>query len=272
MAWKNAEKVKEKTGEVVEETAEKVKQKGVEGKKKFSRIGKRGKEVILDTIEHIFWPKSVDSLMGVIQIMGFAMAFGISMWVTFEMSHILAGMLPRHQFGMVKSKIYPLYFKAMVGSIGLALLGHLTRQRGNLFKNKAEMLQGFNLMVSLLSVLVNLRFLEPRATKVMFERMKMEKEEGRGIDSLSAPTTARVTAVREVTDAPAADPTPTATTTTNATLPEPQPVKDETESKVSKLDHRLRQLNSLSSLLNIATLMGLTWHLMYLGDRLALNS
>jgi len=159
------ENVKGKTGEVVEETVDKIEQKGTEGKKKFSRI--------VETIRDVFWQKSVGSLMGVIQILGFAMAYGMSVWVTFIMSHALVGMLPRQQFGILQSKLYPLYFKAMVGSIGLAFLGHLIRQRGRLLKNKAEMLQGTNLMGSLLLVLANLRFLEPRATKVTYSLLML---------------------------------------------------------------------------------------------------
>ena len=55
-----------------------------------------------------------------------------------------------------------------MGSIGLAFVGHLVSQRGRLLKNKAEMLHGVNLMGPLLLVLANLRFLEPRATKVTY--------------------------------------------------------------------------------------------------------
>lgn len=259
------ENVKGKTEKVLEETVDKIEQKNMEGKKKFSHI--------VETIRNAFWPKSVGSLMGVIQMLGFAMAYGISVWVTFIMSHVLGGMLPRQQFGIVQSKLYPLYFKAMVGSIGLAFLGHLARQRVRLFRNKAEMLQGVNLMGSLLLVLTNLRFLEPRATKVIFEKMKMEKEEGRGTDDVSTTTTAEV---MDTLTTDEAEPTPSNTTSTTttaakATLHPPQPEKDEAKSKISKLDHRLKQLNSYSSSLNFATLMGLTWHLMYLGEHLAVN-
>ncbi|GAB2239321.1 hypothetical protein Droror1_Dr00025234 [Drosera rotundifolia] len=48
-----------------------------------------------------------------IQLFRMAMGYGISVWVTFVMSHVLAGVLPRQQFAIVQSKLYPVYFKAM---------------------------------------------------------------------------------------------------------------------------------------------------------------
>ncbi|KAJ8436950.1 hypothetical protein Cgig2_017375 [Carnegiea gigantea] len=258
-----AEKVKSKTGEVVEETTEKIKETGRKGKKELSDISKRGKEVMVDAFGYVFGSGSTSSLMGVLQMLGFAMAYGISVWVTFIMSHVLAGVLPRQQFGMVQSKIYPVYFKAMVGSIGLALIGHLMAHKGKLFKSKADMLQAYNLLGSLLLVLANLQILEPRASKVMFERMKLEKEEGRGAHgSTPAPTRVIDTVLTD-----SAGRVQTASTTTSPTPPRPE--QDEAKSKLAKLDDRLKKLNSYSSLLNIGTLMGLTWHLVYLSQRLA---
>ena len=168
VAREAAEKVKSKTGEVVEETTEKIKETGRKGKKELSDISKRGKEVVVDAFGYVVGSNLMSSVMGLLQMLGFAMAYGISVWVTFIMSHLLAEALPRQQFGMVQSKIYPVYFKAMVGSIGLALLAHLMGHKGKPFKNKADMLQGYNLLGSLLLVLANLQILEPRATKVGF--------------------------------------------------------------------------------------------------------
>ncbi|GAB2220861.1 hypothetical protein Drorol1_Dr00008542 [Drosera rotundifolia] len=48
-----------------------------------------------------------------IQLFGMAVGYGISVWVTFVMSHVLARVLPRQQFAIVQSKLYPVYFKAM---------------------------------------------------------------------------------------------------------------------------------------------------------------
>ncbi|XP_057532617.1 uncharacterized protein LOC130810532 [Amaranthus tricolor] len=277
------EKVKEKTGEMVEETGEKIKEMGSKGKKEISDIARRGKEVIMDVIWYVFsngyvvLKETLGSMLSVTQLLGFASAYGMSIWVTFVMSHVLARVLPRQQFGMVQSKIYPVYFKAMVGSIGLALIGHLLGQRGKVLKNKAYMLQSYNLLSSLLFVLGNLLFLEPRATKVMFNRLKLEKEEGRGRDRSNAPTRVMDTVV---SDSTGAFPTTTTTTGTTGTVTTAATTtttsagrveEDVVKTKLDGLDKRLKKLNSYSSLLNIMSLMGLTWHLVYLSQCLRAN-
>lgn len=63
----------------------------------------------------------------------------------------------------------------------------------------------------------------------MFERMKAEKEEGKGGERTSEQVVRR---------------------------------------KLEKLSERLSKLNTYSSWLNILTLMSLTWHFVYLGQRL----
>ncbi|KAI9200803.1 hypothetical protein LWI28_013353 [Acer negundo] len=192
---------------------------------------------------------AMNGLMGMMNLLGFATAYGMCVWVTFISSYVLAGALPRQQFGIVQSKIYPVYFRAMAASIGLALLGHTLPR---LFKTKADMFQAANLLGSLLTVLSNSMYLEPRATKVMFERMKVEKEEGRGREDI-VPETSR-----------AAE---TATTTTR-TDPQDNPEQEVVRSKLSRLSERLKKLNTYSSILNILTLMSLSLHLVYLGWRL----
>ncbi|KAL9229063.1 hypothetical protein vseg_004579 [Gypsophila vaccaria] len=258
------EKVRE-TGEKVRETAEEAKEKG---KKELKGIGRRTMEVVKDVMGYVL--VGVESIGSVMNLVGVGTGYGMGVWVTFVMSYVLAQVLPRQQFGVVQSKVYPLYFKGMVGCIGLGLLGHLLGHRGRVFKTRSEVLQGYNLLSSLLTVLGNLLFLEPRATKVMFERMKLEKEEGRGLDSRGAPTRVIDTVVTEPTGA-----APITATTARTTVTEAQPTRpdqDAVKSKLSKLDERLKKLNSYSSLLNIMTLVGLTWHLMYLSQRLSVTA
>ncbi|KAF5744227.1 hypothetical protein HS088_TW08G00825 [Tripterygium wilfordii] len=182
-----------------------------------------------DVLRFMYSKEGLDSFMGVVQLLGFSMAYGMCVWVTFVSSYVLAEALPRQQFGVVQSKIYPVYFMAMTYSVGLALLGLLLGQRKKLFSNKVEMLQAYNLLASLLMVLTNAFYLEPRATKVMFTRMKIEKEEG--------------------------------------ALPE-NPELEVVRVRIVNLNARLKKLNSYSSFVNILTLMNLTWHLVCLGQRL----
>lgn len=112
--------------------------------------------------------ETVDYATGVGNLMGFATAYGLCVWVTFISSYVLSRAMPRHQFALVQSKIYPVYFRVMGYSIGLALLGHLLRHRNTVvfFSGKPEMLQIYNLLASLFTIFVNSVYLEPRATKV----------------------------------------------------------------------------------------------------------
>ncbi|XP_010682507.2 uncharacterized protein LOC104897327 [Beta vulgaris subsp. vulgaris] len=269
-------------GRKAEETGEVIKEKGEKGEKELFDIVKRGKEVLFDVIWYVFgiWREILSLIMSVSELIGMSIAYGVGIWVTFVMSHVLAGVLPKQQFGIVQSKIYPVYFKVMIGSIGLSLVGYMMGEKGKMLNNKTHMVQFYNLLSSLLLVLGNLLFLEPRATKAMFDRMKLEKEEGRGRDRVSAPTRVIDTVVDDSTGP---IPTTTTTTTTTAaggtttapasTAPARTPEDDAAKTKLAKLDNRLKKLNSYSSLLNIMTLMGLTWHLVYLSQRLrATNS
>lgn len=93
--------------------------------------------------------------------------------------------------------------------------------------------------------------------------MKFEKEEGR----------VRVDPVSVIPATPARG---TTTTTAEPILTPPasipaRPDQDKVKSRIVKLNERLKKLNTVSSMLNIFTLVALTWHLVYLGQRLHLS-
>lgn len=106
----------------------------------------------------------INSMIGVLHLIGFSMAFGMSMWVTFASSYILGDALPTQQFGMLQSKVYPVYFKVQAGSIGVAFIAHLYGRR--FFLNRWELINVTNIVIAMLLTLVNLLYLEPRATQV----------------------------------------------------------------------------------------------------------
>jgi hypothetical protein len=113
------------------------------------------------------WPTSsaevARTATAVMHLMGFAAAFGACVWVTFLSSHVLAAALPRQQLGVLQSKLYPVYFRAMACAVGLALAAHLLgAERSSL----AARAQSFNLFAALGLVLANMLLLEPKATKV----------------------------------------------------------------------------------------------------------
>ncbi|CAK9313990.1 unnamed protein product [Citrullus colocynthis] len=221
------------------ETREKIKTGEKKVKENLMGIVGRGGKVINYSFRHLGFG------MDVLGLLGFSMALGMGVWVTFISSYVLGSVLQRHQLGVVQSKIYPVYFKAMACCIGMALLGHLFSRTAWMFPipKNAEVVQGYVLVAALFMIFANSLYMEPRATKVMFERLKMEKEEGRGIEDIAA-------------EAAIATSTPT------------QVVEREVvKSRMVGLNKRLKKLNSYSSLLNLLTLMALTWHLVYLSQR-----
>lgn len=112
----------------------------------------------------------------------------------------------------------------------------------------------------------------------MINRLKLEKEEGRGRDRSNAPTRVIDTVVSDSTGAIPTTTTTTSTTgtataaaTTTTTTSAGRVEEDVVKTKLDGLDKRLKKLNSYSSLLNIMSLMGLTWHLVYLSQCLRAN-
>ena len=118
---------------------------------------------------YVFSRESLAFGMRILQLLGLAGAYGMSIWVTFISSYVLARALPRQQFAILQSKIYPVYFQAMAYSVGLVLVGHLLSRRKRVSSGAGDTLQGFNLLASLLMLLINLKYLEPLATKVCFD-------------------------------------------------------------------------------------------------------
>jgi hypothetical protein len=251
--------------------------------KNLTDIARRAREVASDAGAYLLGApmEAARTATAVMHLLGFSMAYGACVWVTFVSSHVLAAALPRQQLGVVQSKLYPVYFRAMAYCIGLALAAHvLGRERGSF----AARAQSFNLLSALGLVLANMLLLEPKATKVMFERMKVEKEEGRGrdmADIIDPPAVTVATAATTTTTTPTAagaripvDGTATVraakttTTASTATAPDGEMAK----SKVVSLNKRLKQLNSYSSLCNVLSLMALTWHLVHLARRLQMST
>ncbi|XP_042988885.1 uncharacterized protein LOC122316435 [Carya illinoinensis] len=249
------EEVVEKAKQTAEHAADKLKTD--QSKKKLSQSHNK-REVGRDAAKYVKSPGIMSCLMCVINLLGLATAYGMCVWITFISSYILFGVLPRQQFGIVQSKIYPMYFSAMVVSIGAALMGLLLGNTESLFSSTAEMFQGYYLLASLLMVFFNMLFLEPRATKVMFERIKMEKEEGRGREELTAEPN-RASEWRQD-----ADPAASTTTTTAPSLEGAE--QEIIRIRIVRLNDKLKKLNTFSSF-NILTLMALSWHLVYLGQR-----
>jgi len=103
----------------------------------------------------------------VVGIVGIAAAYGMCVWVTFVSGYVLASVLREQQFGVVQSKMYPVYFKAVSVGILVGLLGHVIGRRRKVFTDAVDMWQSVNLLSSILMVEANASFVYTRATKVI---------------------------------------------------------------------------------------------------------
>jgi hypothetical protein len=113
-----------------------------------------------------------------LQLLTYAVTFGSAIWMTFISGRILSRTIPREQFRNVQTKMFPYYLKSLVaGESALALLSVLTRG-----SSKWSLL-GFVLLIG--SAAYNAFVLEPKTTKVYHERLRVEKEEGRGLHTSS---------------------------------------------------------------------------------------
>ncbi|RDX68713.1 Transmembrane protein, partial [Mucuna pruriens] len=243
-------KCKDKMVDAVEKTKDKAQEDIQKKKEAVRQVVDKSRDTAETVKEHIVGNVSyardalrhvnlgmgfLETLMRVANLLGFATAYGMCVWVTFISSYVHTQAMSRQQFAVVQSKIYPVYFRAMTYSIGLALFGHVFVHANILLSNNAHLFQAYNLLFSLLTLFVNSLYLEPRATKLMFERIKIEKEEGRGREDMTM----------------SGDPKVASTTTDH----------DAVRSRIIKLNDKLKKFNSYSSLLNILNLMSLTWHL-----------
>ncbi|KAL6311254.1 hypothetical protein AAG906_035763 [Vitis piasezkii] len=206
---------------------------------------------VYDVVNYMLSTDAIKSLMCVIHILGFATAYGVCVWVTFFSSFVLAGALPNQQFGIVQSKIYPFISKLWLLVLGWPF-GTCIESRRKVLLGKPDLFQGHALLATLLIILINLLYLEPRATKVMFERIRVENEERKGQES------SRVEPGKE------GEPT------TGASDPQVMGRLDQetVNNQILGLNEMLKKLNAYSSFLNILTLMVLKLHLVYLAHRL----
>ena len=112
----------------------------------------------------------------------YAMAayFGCSCWVSFVAGLVMFKSLPRHTFGKLQSKLFPAYFRFTSGCLAVALMslgaGSDIGQADKDRRGTSILLLGSALALQLLNML----WLEPVTTRIMFKRHIVEREFGTG--------------------------------------------------------------------------------------------
>ncbi|KAH7434779.1 hypothetical protein KP509_06G034100 [Ceratopteris richardii] len=162
----------------------------------------------------------------------FSAVYGISVWMTFLSGYLLSRILPRQQLAIVQSKLFPVYLRMITVCVVVCGITHALLHPWH-SADRAEHLQYWNFALCMVFLLLNMMVVEPKSTKVTMEKLKLEKEEGRGqsgevlIDELA-------------------------------------------RRRMIAIDAKMRGFQQMASLLNLANMGGLLWHLWYLGNRLVL--
>jgi len=118
-----------------------------------------------------------------VYLLGYSFLLGMSIWVTFIGGVIAHQSLPRHQFGALQHRTFPVYFVLSIAlSSGLLalwtfahpeVLAHLTEPW------LANVTQAFTLWTVVIVQASNHFIIGPETSKTMFARHKLEKEEGK---------------------------------------------------------------------------------------------
>lgn len=110
-----------------------------------------------------------------VHLTAFALLLGSHAFHGFIGGPVAFSAVPRQTFGLLQSKIFPVYF-AMGTLIPAGLIANLAYAQGS-FK-KIPDLPLYTLAVPLVANAINWLYLGPKATTLMFERHAQEKQEG----------------------------------------------------------------------------------------------
>ncbi len=114
----------------------------------------------------------METVLSRFELLCFAVWFGSAIWVSFISGFVMFKTLPRHMFGRVQAKLFPRYFGlSAVCLAGIAAVALLDLRMGD----PVEPIKIAALVVAALGVLINMLYLEPRATEIMYTRHEIER-------------------------------------------------------------------------------------------------
>jgi len=118
-------------------------------------------------------------------MLAYAWLFGMSIWITFFGGVIAYKSLPRPMFSILQHRTFPVYFVTTIflsaGMLGLWVQSHPAVQipAHALRPDIADVAQAYALATVFLSQSLNYFVVGPLTSRIMFQRQKLEKEEGK---------------------------------------------------------------------------------------------
>jgi hypothetical protein len=161
-------------------------------------------------------------LWRVLHLLTWGVTFGTAVWMTFMSGRILQQNMPREQFRTVQTKMFPSYLRFLTAGEGVLTFLYT-------FMSRSSWWQIFNLLVLVGTTAYNAYILEPQTTKIYLDRLRLEKEEGRGLSDAAA---------------------------------------DNVNEELANKDKKFKELHGYSASLNLLSLAGLTYHAWHIDSRL----
>lgn len=118
-------------------------------------------------------------LVKVLHLLVLSFTWGMQLWVSFIAGFALVKQVSRHTFGLVQSKLFPVYFHCLLGSNFVSLAIYAVYHPRELLDTH-ETIQMLLYFVALIMAGLNAQWFGPSGTEVMFQMWEVEKEHGLG--------------------------------------------------------------------------------------------
>ncbi|XP_008328929.1 transmembrane protein 205 [Cynoglossus semilaevis] len=118
-------------------------------------------------------------LIKVLHLLVLSFSWGMQVWVSFIAGFALVWQVSRHTFGLVQSKLFPVYFYCLLGSSVISLAVYAVYHPRDLL-DWHESVQMSLYFVALITAGLNAQWFGPAVTETMFRLREVEKEHGLG--------------------------------------------------------------------------------------------
>lgn len=183
-----------------------------------SEYSQRGKEAINAKAavveEKIAKPGFFRKLWRFLHLLTWGVTLGTAVWMTFMSGRILQQNMPREMFRTVQTKMFPSYLRFLTAGEGVLTFLYT-------FMRSSSKWQILNLLILVGATAYNAYVLEPQTTKIYLDRLRLEKEEGRGLSDAAG---------------------------------------DNVNEELAEKDKKFKELHGYSASVNLLSLAGLAYH------------
>jgi hypothetical protein len=121
-----------------------------------------------------------------LHLLAFGCGLGANVWTTFFVGPIAYANIPRPAFSNYMAVLFPSYFTFQAAATGI-MVGTLAYQHAVIRQHPFDIMdatvyQAFTLAASTAACLVNSLVVTPASSKLMYERHRQEKAEGKSYD------------------------------------------------------------------------------------------